>query len=89
MSERVALIEARLRAALSPTELRIEDDSAAHAGHAGARSGAGHFNVYIVSSAFAGKSLLARHRLVYAALDDLLQKEIHALSIKALTPEER
>ena len=87
-TERVALIERHLRAALAPDELQIIDDSAAHAGHAGARSGGGHFNVLIVSHAFAGKSLIQRHRLVYAALDDLMPKEIHALSIKALTPEE-
>jgi len=88
MTERVALIEQRLRDALTPTELQIIDDSAAHAGHAGARSGGGHFNVLIVSSVFDGKSLLQRHRLVYQAVDDLMKQEIHALSIKALTPAE-
>ncbi len=88
MTDRVALIEARLRTALAPEDLRILDDSAAHAGHAGARSGGGHFNVRIVSANFTGKSLLQRHRMVHAALDDLMSREIHALSIKALTPEE-
>jgi BolA protein len=88
MTDRVALIEQRLRAALTPTELQIIDDSAAHAGHAGARSGGGHFNVLIVSPVFDGKPLLQRHRLVYQAVDDLMKQEIHALSIKALTPEE-
>ncbi len=88
MKERVALLEERLRRALEPQELRILDDSSAHVGHAGARSGGGHFNVFIVSRHFAGKSLLQRHRMVYGALQDLLQTEIHALSIKALTPEE-
>lgn len=87
MTGRVALLEERLRAALNPEELQIEDDSAAHAGHAGAAYG-GHFNVLIVARAFAGKSRLERHRLVYAAVNDLLQREIHALSIKALAPEE-
>lgn len=86
--ERVALIEERLRTALEPEDLDIVDDSAAHAGHAGARSGGGHFNVFIVSPAFSGKSLLQRHRLVYEVLGDLMHKEIHALSIKALAPEE-
>ena len=86
--ERVARIEQQLRAALEPEDLEIIDDSATHAGHAGARDGGGHFNVLIVSGRFAGKSRLQRHRLVYAALDDMMPKEIHALSIKALTPDE-
>ena len=88
MTDRVALIDARLRRALAPEEMQISDDSAAHAGHPGAREG-GHFRVLIVSRAFAGKSLLERHRLVYSAVQDLLPGEIHALSIKALTPQER
>ena len=87
-AERVARIERKLRAALEPEDLEITDDSAAHAGHAGARDGGGHFNVLIVSRLFAGKNLLQRHRLVYAALDELMPREIHALSIKALTPDE-
>lgn len=88
MSERVALIEERLRAALAPDALEIIDDSAAHAGHAGAREG-GHFTVHIVSTAFAGKTLIQRHRLVYAAVANLMHGEIHALSIaKAQTPDE-
>ena len=86
--ERVVLIEERLRSALDPEQLEIIDDSAAHAGHAGARSGGGHFNVRVVSKTFVGQSLLQRHRLVYTALHDLMSKEIHALSIKALTPDE-
>ena len=88
MKNRIAQIKESLRSALAPQELRIHDDSAAHAGHAGARSGGGHFNVVIVSQHFAGKSLLQRHRMVYGALQELLPTEIHALSIKALTPEE-
>ncbi|HPF57652.1 MAG TPA: BolA family protein [Candidatus Competibacteraceae bacterium] len=88
MSERIALIEERLRAALAPDSLEIIDDSAAHAGHAGAREG-GHFTVSIISTAFAGKTLIQRHRLVYAAVADLMHGEIHALSIaKARTPGE-
>ena len=85
---RVERIEQRLREALTPQDLSIEDDSAAHAGHAGAASGGGHFNVLIVSEAFTGKNPLQRHRLVYAALEDMMQQDIHALSIRALTPEE-
>ena len=88
MTERIALIEQRLRAALAPEDLQIIDDNAAHAGHAGARSGGGHFNVLIIAKAFTGKAPLQRHRLVYEALQDLMQREIHALSIKALAPEE-
>ncbi len=88
MSDRVALIEERLRTALAPVSLDIIDDSAAHAGHAGARDG-GHFTVHIVSAAFAGKTLIQRHRLIYAALADLMHRDIHALSIsKAKTPDE-
>jgi len=89
MSEqRVAMIRERLTEALAPVDLEIQDDSHKHAGHAGARSGGGHFNVQIVSSAFAGKSLIQRHRLVYEALGDAMQSDIHALSIKAYTPDE-
>ena len=88
MTDRVALIEGRLRDALTPERLEIADDSAAHAGHAGAREG-GHFTVRIVSAAFAGKPLIQRHRLIHAAVADLMRREIHALSIaKAQTPDE-
>jgi BolA protein len=80
-------IEARLNAALSPTHLEIEDDGARHAGHAGAASG-GHFNVTIVTTAFAGQSRVVRHRLVYDALADAMHNGIHALAIAAYTPEE-
>ncbi|VVD64805.1 BolA family protein [Pandoraea anhela] len=80
-------IEARLTAALSPLELSLENDSARHAGHAGAASG-GHYNVRIVSAAFTGRNRVARHRLVYDALADLMQNGIHALAIVALAPGE-
>jgi BolA protein len=88
MSDRVAQIEQRLRAALAPQRLDIEDESAKHAGHAGARAGGGHYDVTIVSAQFSGKSLLQRHRLVYDALGEAMRKDIHALSIHALTPDE-
>lgn len=89
MNDRVKQIDQRLRSALSPRELQVVDDSAAHAGHPGAReSGGGHFNVVIVSDSFVGKTLLERHRLVYDAVRDMMPREIHALSIKALTPDE-
>ncbi|KVC56393.1 BolA family protein [Burkholderia stagnalis] len=84
---RIALIEARLTAALAPASLTVRDDSAQHAGHAGAAAG-GHFAVTIVSAAFAGKPRVARHRLVYDALADAMQRGIHALAIVAYTPEE-
>ncbi|VVE62349.1 BolA family protein [Pandoraea anapnoica] len=80
-------IEARLTAALSPLEFVLENDSARHAGHAGAASG-GHYNVRIVSAAFTGRNRVARHRLVYDALADLMQNGIHALAIVALAPGE-
>ena len=85
---RVQRMRVLLTEALAPTRLEIIDDSHKHAGHAGARGGQGHFSVDIVSAAFAGKLPLARHRLVYAALDELMQADIHALSIRARTPEE-
>jgi BolA protein len=88
MTGRVDLIRSRLNAALAPEVLDIEDESHRHAGHAGARDGRGHFRVRIVSTAFVRKSALARHRLVYAALGDLMQSDIHALAIDARTPEE-
>ncbi|MGZ2745151.1 BolA family protein [Burkholderia stagnalis] len=84
---RIALIEARLTAALAPASLTVRDDSAQHAGHAGGAAG-GHFTVTIVSAAFAGKPRVARHRLVYDALADAMQRGIHALAIVAYTPEE-
>ncbi|HSD38438.1 MAG TPA: BolA family protein [Rhodocyclaceae bacterium] len=74
--------------ALSPTLIKLEDDSQRHAGHAGAASGGGHYNLHIVSAHFTGLSPIARHRLVYAALTPLMQREIHALSIIALAPDE-
>lgn len=86
-AERIAFIETRLRAALAPGSLAVRDDSAAHAGHAGAAAG-GHYAVTLVSGAFAGKSRVARHRLVYDALADVMQRGIHALVISAYTPEE-
>jgi BolA protein len=85
---RVEWIEHTLRAAFAPQHFAIEDDSAKHAGHAGARSGGGHFNVVIVSETFRGKSPVQRHQAVYAALGDAMRSEIHALAIRALTPEE-
>ncbi|MDB5802458.1 MAG: transcriptional regulator [Rhodocyclales bacterium] len=75
-------------AALTPTLVELVDDSQRHAGHAGAASGGGHYNLRIASAQFDGLTALARHRLVYATLSPLMQREIHALSIIALTPDE-
>lgn len=83
-----ATIDALLRAALSPTQLTVQDDSAAHAGHAGAASGGGHYNVLIVSDRFAGHSRVTRHRMVYDALRDLFPSQIHALAVSAYTDQE-
>lgn len=81
--QRVDAIRAALERAFAPELLEIRDDSHRHAGHAGARDGRGHFCIEIVSSAFAGLSPVERHRAVYAALAELMQTDIHALSIKA------
>lgn len=86
----VARIE-RMRAALQslePSHLEIVDESHKHAGHEGARDGRGHFALDIVSEAFAGLAPLARHRQVYQAMGEMMQTDIHALSIRARTPAE-
>ena len=82
-----ALLRKRL-VALAPAVLDIRDDSAQHVGHAGARDGAGHFSLLIVSEAFSGLSRLARQQRVLREVGDLLPHPIHALSLKALTPDE-
>jgi BolA protein len=87
--DRIAEIKARLERELSPTYIDIIDESHLHAGHAGAASGAGHFNVTIVSDKFAGKSAIERHRMVYLAVNDLMPSEIHALSIQAQSPDDQ
>ena len=76
-------------AALAPVALELRDESAQHAGHAGSRpSGGSHWHLAIVSEAFRGKSAVARHRMVYEALGDLMKRDIHALRIEALAPEQ-
>ena len=87
MSSPIALRLREQLQALNPLELDLIDDSARHAGHAGANGGA-HFQVRIVSRAFAGKSTVARHRMIYSAAGDLMLGPVHALSISALTPDE-
>ncbi|HUQ09995.1 MAG TPA: BolA family protein [Steroidobacteraceae bacterium] len=86
MTVRVDRLRAALEVALSPTLLDIRDDSAKHAGHAGAREG-GHFHVTIAAAAFSGRSAVERHRMVYAAAAELMGRDIHALSIDARVPD--
>ena len=85
MSISASDIQTELNAALLPTSLEVQDDSHLHAGHAGAREGR-HFSVRIVSERFNGLSRVARHRLVYAALEALIPRGIHALAIDAKAP---
>jgi len=87
MSDRETNIRARL-SALDPSQLEIIDESHKHAGHAGAREGGGHFVVRIVSAQFSGKNTVARHRMIYYAMGDLMKRDIHALTIQALAPNE-
>jgi BolA family transcriptional regulator, general stress-responsive regulator len=78
-----------LLAALQPTRIEIIDDSHKHAGHAGARAGGGHYALHIVSAQFVGKNTLARQRMIYSALGEMMKhNDIHALVINAYTPEE-
>jgi BolA protein len=83
----VEAIEQRL-AILEPDLIELYDESGEHVGHAGAASGGGHYQLIIVSRRFEGQSRVARHRLVYDALSEMMQTRIHALAITALTPEE-
>ena len=86
--DRVKAIESALRQALAPEHLVIEDESAQHAGHVGAKAGGGHYRVLIVAAAFRGQDPVRRHGAVYAALGPLMRSEIHALALRTLTPEE-
>jgi BolA protein len=89
MSEtRTSELRARLTERLAPVALEIIDESAKHAGHAGAASGGGHYIVRITADVFRDRNLIQRHRLVYDAVGDMMQRDIHALSIDARTPEE-
>ena len=89
MSEsRLARIQTRLESAFNPAQVSVRDDSAQHAGHPGASSGAGHFAVRIESQAFAGRSTLQRHRMVYEVLAEMMPSDIHALIIEAISPDD-
>jgi len=86
--ERIAKIRQHLEESFSPLALEIIDESHLHKGHVGARDGGGHFVVHIVSEAFANKNPVQRHHMIYSSLNPMMKTEIHALSIKATTPEE-
>ena len=81
-------IRERLRSRLPAESVEVEDQSHLHVGHAGAAGGGGHYAVTVVSKTFEGLNTLSRHRLVYAAVEDLMKKEIHALSIQAYSADE-
>jgi BolA protein len=85
---RVERIRALVQDRLRPQRLEIRDDSAAHAGHAGAADGKGHFRLLVVADCFSGRTLVQRHRLVHDALAELLRDEIHALALVTKSPEE-
>ncbi|MDP1870609.1 MAG: BolA family protein [Gallionella sp.] len=84
---RIEKMKARL-ASLNPTFVNIVDESHKHAGHAGAQSGGGHYLLQIVTPEFSGKGTLARHRMIYSALGEMMKTDIHALNIQASTPDE-
>lgn len=87
MSDRPQQIRERLEI-LTPLQLDLIDESALHAGHEGAKGGGGHYRLTIVSAAFVGKNTVARHRLIYDALGPMMRRDIHALAIRALAPDE-
>jgi len=87
-NNRLNLIRSTLENQLSPTKLEIYDESDLHIGHAGAESGKGHFRILVVSQKFAGLSQISRQRLVYKALADLMESDIHALSMSTVAPDE-
>lgn len=87
MNTHIAAMKDRL-SALDPVSLDIIDESHKHAGHAGARDGGGHFVINIVSAQFSGKNTVARHRMIYSALGELMRREIHALTLQARAPDE-
>ena len=88
-SSRESEIRQRLETVFGPQELSVKDQSQLHIGHEGAKDGKGHFDVTLVSQAFTGVNRVQRHRMVYDALRDLLESDIHALRIKAYAPSER
>jgi BolA protein len=87
MTDTISEMKQRL-AVLAPEHIEIVDESALHAGHAGAKSGGGHYQLILIAAAFAGQNSVARHRAIYQALGDLMNTRIHALAITALAPGE-
>jgi BolA protein len=85
---RIERIRSQLESAFTAARVSVIDDSARHVGHAGARDGAGHFQVRIESQAFSGRSRLQRHRMVYEVLADMMPGDIHALNIEAISPDD-
>ncbi len=85
---RLAEITVRLEETFSPESLQVDDESHLHAGHEGAKDGRGHFRVLVVSDKFRGQSAIKRHRMVYQAMGELMQTDIHALTIETFTPDE-
>ncbi len=86
--ERLKMVEQRVRAAIDPVHLQILDESHRHRGHEGARSGGSHYRLTVVSERFVGRSRLARHRMLYDAVGDAMNREIHAFALRTYTPEE-
>lgn len=86
---RIAIIEKKLRDEFHPEQLIVKDESHRHKGHPGAKDGRGHFSIEITTNAFENKSSVQRHRLIYEALGELMQTDIHALRIKATTPNKK
>jgi BolA family transcriptional regulator, general stress-responsive regulator len=88
MNDRIDRMRVKLVATFAPIECQLLDESHLHAGHAGAASGAGHYRLRLVSDRFEGLNRIARHRLVYDCLRDMMQSDIHALNIIAFAPSE-
>lgn len=88
LNDRFDRIQARLVETFTPAVCQLEDESALHAGHAGAASGGSHYRLRIISIKFEKQGRIQRHRLVYDCLSDMMHKEIHALAITALAPSE-
>jgi BolA protein len=88
MTDRLAMIKTRLDETFSPATCQLTDESALHAGHAGAATGGGHYRLHLVSACFEGLNRLQRHRLVYDCLHDMMNTDIHALAINAVAPSE-
>ena len=86
--QRLEAIRARLETVVRPEELVVEDEGHLHVGHEGAKDGRGHFRVFVVADCFAGKSMIQRHRMIYAALGELMTTDIHALAIDAYSSDE-